>query len=278
MAMRRPIVLPVILLLNAAGIVLFWSGWFRRGDHLNASPDYYRLFENTFPLPDGVMALLMVALAVMMFQHRPGSTRLAAWVSGMVTYLFGLDLLYHFTHGAYSAVPQGSFMEATVIAVDTALLGIVLLSWALTRPTPNYGLRPGGASLLAGAFAVYAVVQVMAWAVHATAAAPDTVNKWHFFLDMFILADLLSALVAAAAAAGMWSGRTFGELLGLHVCGGAFFGMLNLASYVVMNPQPATLRAPTGIAGCILIAIVIGVMLYGIWRTGMERRNPRIVG
>lgn len=278
MPMRRPIVLPIFLLLNAVGILAFWGQWFAAGQHLNASPDYYRLFENTFPLPDGVLAALMVLLAVLMYRRSTGTARLAAWVSGMVTYLFGVDTLYHFTHGAYSAAPQGSFIEATVLAVDTSLMGIMLLTWALTRPTPNYGLRPGGASLLAGAFAVYAVVQVMAWAVHATAAAPDTVNQWHFFLDMFILADLLSALVAAAAAAGMWSGRTFGELLGLHVCGGAFFGMLNLASYVIMNPQPATFRAPTGVAGCVLITFVISVMFYGIWRTGLERRSPRIVG
>jgi len=276
--MRRPILLPILLVLNAVGVLAFWGNWFARGEHVRAQPDYYRLFENTFPLPDGVMAVLMVVLAVMMFLQRPVSARLAAWVSGMLIYLCALDLLYHFSHGAYSAVPQGSALDATVIVAATSIMGVVLIVWAVTRPTPSYGLRPGGASLLAGAFAVYAVVQAIAWSVHATVNAPDTENKWHFFLDMFILAEFLSAMVAAAAASGIWSGRAYGELLGLHVCGGVFFGMLNLVSYVFVNPQPATFRAPTGIAGCVLIAIVIGVMLYGIWRNGLERRNPRIVG
>lgn len=258
----RPLVLPIVLVLNAVGITAFWINWFVSGQHLGAEPEYFRLFENTFPLPDGILAVLMLVLAWCMRRGHAYAPALACWVSGMTLYLFGLDTLYNSVYGAFRGGELGvDAIGPIVIAVDTFVVGVALLIWGVSRSKTKafLGLRarvPVLAALLAG----YAVVQVLAWSILATAASPDTSSSWGVFLSAFQLADLITALSATAAAAGLWAYRPWGSLLGLHAASGAMFGMLNLAGFMVMNPDLTGVSAVSGALICLTVMALLGVL------------------
>lgn len=273
----RPLVLPIVLVLNAVGITAFWINWFVSGQHLGAEPEYFRLFENTFPLPDGILALLMLVLAWCMRRGQAYAPALACWVSGMTLYLFGLDTLYNSVYGAFRGGELGvdaigpivgvDAIGPIVIAVDTFVVGVALLIWGVSRSKTKafLGLRarvPVLAALLAG----YAVVQVLAWSIFATAASPDTSSSWGVFLSAFQLADLITALSATAAAAGLWAYRPWGSLLGLHAASGAMFGMLNLAGFMVMNPDLTGVSAVSGALICLTVMALLGVLSWVLLR------------
>lgn len=264
----RPLVLPIVLVLNAVGITAFWINWFVSGQHLGAEPEYFRLFENTFPLPDGILAALMLLLAWCMRRGKAYAPALACWVSGMTLYLFGLDTLYNSVYGAFRCGELGvDAIGPVVIAVDTFVVGIALLIWGVSRSKTEAFLRlrarvPVLAALLAG----YAVVQVLAWSIIATAGSPDTTNSWGVFLSAFQLADLITALSATAAAAGLWAYRPWGSLLGLHAASGAMFGMLNLAGFMVMNPDLTGVSAVSGALICLTVMALLGVLSWSLLR------------
>lgn len=264
----RPLLLPIVLVLNAVGITAFWINWFVSGQHLGAEPEYFRLFENTFPLPDGILAALMLLLAWCMRRGQAYAPALACWVSGMTLYLFGLDTLYNSVYGAFRGGELGvDAIGPIVIAVDTFVVGIALLIWGVSRSKTEAFLRlrarvPVLAALLAG----YAVVQVLAWSIIATAGSPDTTNSWGVFLSAFQLADLITALSATAAAAGLWAYRPWGSLLGLHAASGAMFGMLNLAGFMVMNPDLTGVSAVSGALICLTVMALLGVLSWSLLR------------
>ena len=269
--MRRPIILPVILLLNAVGITAFWVNWFAQGNHLNAMPVGYRLFENTFPLPDGILAVLMVALAALLWRRSPHAPLMAMVVSGMLLYLFGLDTQYHWMHGAFSTEgKEHDYWGAVIISVDTLALGIVLLVWALRQPSSRQALQPSySADRIAAIFALCAVIQVAWWSLFAIRPTEE-LQYWPMFLSMFQLADLISALLAASAAALLWNDHGNGKLLGIHVCSGWFFGMLNLLGYMVMNPEFT--HVSLGMGATLCLAVIAAITWLA---TSLLRLQPR---
>lgn len=90
-----------ILLLSALGFLLFWLNWFLSGDYRFAGDELFRAFENTFPLPDGVLALLLVATAILLLRRSPLAGPCGLVASGMLFYLASLDTWYNIIHGGF---------------------------------------------------------------------------------------------------------------------------------------------------------------------------------
>lgn len=97
-----PTVFAAVLLMMAVGIVLFWVNWFASGDFRTAGNDCYRAFENSFPLPDGVLTLLLVATAVAALRRSALALLFGYIAAGMLLYLASLDFLYGAIHKGYS--------------------------------------------------------------------------------------------------------------------------------------------------------------------------------
>lgn len=98
---RRKKIAASILLLSALGFLLFWLNWFLSGDYLDAGDELFRAFENTFPLPDGVLAVLLVATAALLLYGSPLAAPFGLVASGMLFYLASLDTWYNLIHGGF---------------------------------------------------------------------------------------------------------------------------------------------------------------------------------
>ena len=126
-------VLAIVYLLTAVGIVLFWTNWFASGDYLRAGDACYRAFENSFPLPDGVLSLLLVAVSVFIFKRSHYAITGSFVAAGMLLILASLDTMYGLQHGGFSDWTRGETFERLFICTQCAALAIVTLLYLPTK-------------------------------------------------------------------------------------------------------------------------------------------------
>lgn len=146
----------ILLVLFASGVLLFWLDWFVTGKHLREGTPCYRHFENSFPLPDATLCLLLFATAIALLRCDAAAVNLGALSAGMSLYLSAMDTAYHLQHGNFSNWTDGATWERAGISFATLVLGVGLpLYLARVRQvlSPRRWPRPGVApTLFAGMF------------------------------------------------------------------------------------------------------------------------------
>ena len=131
-------VLAVLHLIAAAGIALFWVGFyteltFPRAELAQKIPHFeaYYAFEKSFTIPDLTTALVMVIAAIALLRDptNPRARTLLVAASGAITFLAMLDTIYDLQNGLYSLGPFSLELMTVpligILGVATIVVGIV---------------------------------------------------------------------------------------------------------------------------------------------------------
>jgi hypothetical protein len=271
---------PLFLVLSAAGVLAFWSVWFLSGQHLTAEPDCYRHFENTFPLPDGIMAMLMIVLAGLMRRRSAFEPLVASSVCGMLLCLGSLDTLYHIQQGGFSDLAAPSTWRRLFIISFCFALALVLLRglWVSCSDAPSGPSSPAppGPSSTAPSvplrapalvLGVYSVLVAAFWLARFTALFAPYDGCLEVIVAAFALADAITVVTALVAIAGLLTGQRFGVIYGLITTAGTGFATLSLLGLALFSPELFSGSA-TGVAiGCCIMLVALAAFARWLWRS-----------
>lgn len=110
--------------LTAAGIAVFWTTWFRQPHVEPWHPPGYVEHERVFFFPDGTLASLLVASAVLLVLEQSPGASLALICAGMLAFLGIIDAAYFAQHGMYArdrGGPVNAFLVIAVLALALVL-------------------------------------------------------------------------------------------------------------------------------------------------------------
>jgi hypothetical protein len=91
----------VLELLTGIGIILFWIGFFTIGLAPENPPQCYYAYEHSFPLPDGLLAILLLAAGILLLLNNPLGSRLSLVAAGALVFLGLLDFSFNIQNGIY---------------------------------------------------------------------------------------------------------------------------------------------------------------------------------
>lgn len=95
-------VIPVLAILTAAGILIFWIAFFTVGLAPENPPEGYFAYEHSFPLPDIVMSITMIVAASLMLKKIPSGEPLLLAAAGALVFLGLLDFSFNIQNGIYA--------------------------------------------------------------------------------------------------------------------------------------------------------------------------------
>jgi hypothetical protein len=95
------IAIAVLELLTAAGLILFWIGFFTIGFAPKNPPRGYMEYEHSFPLPDGLLAVLLIVAGILLLMNNPLGGKLSLIAAGALLFLGVLDISFNIQNGIY---------------------------------------------------------------------------------------------------------------------------------------------------------------------------------
>ena len=125
--------LAVLLLVTAAGIVVYWV-LFAVGVVEATGEDWYLRFERAFPVPDVAVAFAAVAGGVGLLLGHSWGTAFALVAAGGLLFLGLIDTSFNVENGLYRKLPGSSEMwMELVINIWTLGLGAWLVAYLVGR-------------------------------------------------------------------------------------------------------------------------------------------------
>ncbi len=110
---------------TGVGIIVFWVLFFFVGLAPANPPACYFAFERAFPLPDGVLALGLLAAGALVMTGRPEGRTLGLVCAGGLVFLGLLDASFNIQNGVYtSSLSEGTM--AAAINLWCIALGIAI--------------------------------------------------------------------------------------------------------------------------------------------------------
>ena len=94
--------MPVLAVITATGLVLFWIGFFTVGLAPDNPPPCYFAYEHSFPVPDIILALALLAGGIMSLKGRPAGRMLLTAGGGALVFLGLLDICFNLQNGMYA--------------------------------------------------------------------------------------------------------------------------------------------------------------------------------
>jgi hypothetical protein len=91
----------VLELLTGIGIILFWIGFFTIGLAPENPPLCYFAYEHSFPLPDALLAIVLLAAGVQLMLNKSWGSRLSLAASGALVFLGLVDFSFNILNGIY---------------------------------------------------------------------------------------------------------------------------------------------------------------------------------
>lgn len=91
----------VLELLTGIGLILFWIGFFTIGLAPENPPPCYFAYEHSFPLPDIVLAIVLLAAGILLLSGNPRGGRLSLVAAGALIFLGLLDFSFNIQNGIY---------------------------------------------------------------------------------------------------------------------------------------------------------------------------------
>lgn len=104
----------VLELATAIGIILFWVGFFTVGLAPANPPECYFAFEHSFPLPDSMLALILIAAAVFLLRGRALGRSLSLVAAGGLLFLGVIDFSFNIQNGMYSGPVLDTVLNAFI--------------------------------------------------------------------------------------------------------------------------------------------------------------------
>ncbi len=99
---RSPKMIAVLELITAFGIILFWIGFFTVGLAPVNPPFGYFVYEHSFPLPDSVLALILITAAVLLLNGKPLGRSISLVAAGGLIFLGVVDFSFNIQNGMYA--------------------------------------------------------------------------------------------------------------------------------------------------------------------------------
>jgi hypothetical protein len=91
----------ILSIITAAGLVLFWIGFFTIGLAPANPPDGYFVYEHSFPVPDIILAMVLIAGGILNMTGGAHGTTLLVAGGGALVFLGILDISFNFQNGMY---------------------------------------------------------------------------------------------------------------------------------------------------------------------------------
>jgi hypothetical protein len=91
----------VLELLTGIGIILFWIGFFTIGLAPENPPQCYFAYEHSFPLPDIILSIAMLASGILLLKNKESGRTLSFVCSGGLMFLGLLDFSFNIQNGIY---------------------------------------------------------------------------------------------------------------------------------------------------------------------------------
>lgn len=118
-------VVSILGLITGAGLLLFWIGFFTVGLAPENPPPCYFVYEHAFPLPDIILALVLIAGAVLSLKGKPHGAKLLIAGGGALAFLGVLDFSFNIQNGMYAISTLDLVLNA-FINLWSAVFGVVL--------------------------------------------------------------------------------------------------------------------------------------------------------
>ena len=110
-------------IVTAVGLVLFWVAFFTVGLAPENAPACYFAFEHSFPLPDGLLAALLLAAGILLTKNSPWGLKLSLAAGGALVFLGMLDFSFNVQNGVY--------LTSTIDLVLNAFINIWCVGFGL---------------------------------------------------------------------------------------------------------------------------------------------------
>ena len=106
------IAIAVLELLTGVGLILFWIGFFTIGLAPKNPPQGYMEYEHSFPLPDGLLAILMLVAGTLLLLNNPWGSHLSLVAAGALVFLGVLDFSFNIQNGVYKISKSDLILNA----------------------------------------------------------------------------------------------------------------------------------------------------------------------
>lgn len=90
-------------IVTAAGLILFWIAFFTVGMAPDKPPACYFAYEHAFPLPDCLLAILLLVTGILLMKNRAVGRQLSLLAAGALIFLGLLDFCFNIQNGIYTA-------------------------------------------------------------------------------------------------------------------------------------------------------------------------------
>ena len=115
----------ILGIITGVGLILFWIGFFTVGLAPENPPACYFAYEHSFPLPDIILALVLIAGGVLNLKGNPRGAILLIAGGGALTFLGVLDFSFNIQNGMYSISTLDLVLNA-FINLWSVVFGVVL--------------------------------------------------------------------------------------------------------------------------------------------------------
>ncbi|MDJ0762411.1 MAG: hypothetical protein QNJ97_05425 [Myxococcota bacterium] len=97
-----PRVLAVLEIVTSIGLVIFWTMFFTIGLAPVSPPPCYFTFENSFPVPDLILAVGFLIAGILLLKKSPKGRTLSLVCAGALMFLGVLDTSFNVQNGMYT--------------------------------------------------------------------------------------------------------------------------------------------------------------------------------
>jgi len=91
----------VLELLTGIGFILFWIGFFTIGLAPENPPQCYFAYEHSFPLPDIILSIAIIASGILLLKNKESGRILSLVCAGGLMFLGLLDFSFNIQNGIY---------------------------------------------------------------------------------------------------------------------------------------------------------------------------------
>ena len=102
----------ILELLTGVGLILFWIGFFTIGLAPKNPPKGYMEYEHSFPLPDGLLAVLLLVAGTLVLLNIPVGRNLSMIAAGALLFLGVLDFSFNIQNGVYKISKSDLILNA----------------------------------------------------------------------------------------------------------------------------------------------------------------------
>jgi len=107
-------VIAILELLTGVGLILFWIGFFTIGLAPKNPPKGYLEYEHSFPLPDGLLAILLLVAGTLLLLNNPLGNTLSLIAAGALVFLGVLDFSFNIQNGVYKISKSDLILNAFI--------------------------------------------------------------------------------------------------------------------------------------------------------------------